>query len=180
MGWFLYDRGLRLKRVNREITCSSMIIFDNRYYLILKYLKLCLFCNYFNHFENLSFFHSYSSLVLLSLLCLTELYSQPCQNTAQKMKFSNKDFFSKCDHISTFTEKILIGKLHFLCSESYRNTKFFPLESLYKLLNSYCKLEVQLCFLSPLRNWYLILQKKKKMMDFILEFIIICRELLIC
>ena len=101
-------------------------------------------------------------------------------NTAQKMKFSNKDFFSKCDHISTFTEKILIGKLHFLCSESYRNTKFFPLESLYKLLNSYCKLEVQLCFLSPLRNWYLILQKKKKMMDFILEFIIICRELLIC
>ena len=78
------------------------------------------------------------------------------------MKFSNKDFFSKCDHISTFTEKILIGKLHFLCSESYRNTKFFPLESLYKLLNSYCKLEVQLCFLSPLRNRYLILQKKKK------------------
>ena len=52
--------------------------------------------------------------------------------------------------------------------------------ALYKLLNSYCKLEVQLCFLSPLRNWYLILQKKKKMMDFILEFIIICRELLIC
>ena len=30
-------------------------------------------------------------------------------NTAQKMKFSMKDF--------TFTEEILNGKLHFLCSE---------------------------------------------------------------
>ena len=35
--------------------------------------------------------------------------------TAQKMKFSLNDFFSKCDQI--FTEEILNGKLHFLCSE---------------------------------------------------------------
>ena len=41
----------------------------------------------------------------------------------KKMKFSIKDFFSKCDQIQrklhgllTFTEKILNGKLHFLCS----------------------------------------------------------------
>ena len=39
--------------------------------------------------------------------------------TAQKMKFSIKDFFSKCDQIQfpadlvTFVEKILNGKLHF-------------------------------------------------------------------
>ena len=33
------------------------------------------------------------------------------------MKFSIKDFFSKCDQI-TFTEEILNGKLHFLCSDS--------------------------------------------------------------
>ena len=41
------------------------------------------------------------------------------------MKFSIKDFFSKCDRICveetedlvTFTEEILNGKLHFLCSE---------------------------------------------------------------
>ena len=33
--------------------------------------------------------------------------------TAQKMKFSIKDFFSK---EITFTEEILNGKLHFLCS----------------------------------------------------------------
>ena len=40
-------------------------------------------------------------------------------DTAQKMKFSIKDFFSKCDQIPdlvTFTEEILNGKLHFLCS----------------------------------------------------------------
>ena len=42
-------------------------------------------------------------------------------NTAQKMKFPIKDFFRKCDQIRrelvTFTEEILNGKLHFLCSE---------------------------------------------------------------
>ena len=39
--------------------------------------------------------------------------------TAQKMKFSIKDVFSKCDlipNLVTFTEEILSGKLHFLCS----------------------------------------------------------------
>ena len=39
------------------------------------------------------------------------------------MKFSIKDFFSKCDQIRTadlvtVTEEILNGKLHFLCSVS--------------------------------------------------------------
>ena len=38
----------------------------------------------------------------------------------KKMKFSIKDFFSKCDpfffsDFVTFTEEILNGKLHFLC-----------------------------------------------------------------
>ena len=47
--------------------------------------------------------------------------------TAQKMKFSNKNFFSKCDQIcrkldlTAFTEEILNGKLHFLCSASTTN-----------------------------------------------------------
>ena len=43
---------------------------------------------------------------------------------AQKMKFSIKDFFSKCDQIfpvdlAIFTEEILNGKLHFFvqCDE---------------------------------------------------------------
>ena len=42
--------------------------------------------------------------------------------TAQKMKLSIKDFFSKCDPIRSFlrichfTKKIFNGKLHFLCS----------------------------------------------------------------
>ena len=41
-------------------------------------------------------------------------------STAQKMEFSIKVFFSKCDQfladLVTFTEEILNGKLHFLCS----------------------------------------------------------------
>ena len=40
--------------------------------------------------------------------------------TVQKMIFSIKDFFSKCDqfpaNLVTFTEEILNGKPHFLCS----------------------------------------------------------------
>ena len=42
------------------------------------------------------------------------------------MKFSIKDFFSKCDHadLTTFTEEILNGKLHFLYSV-YNSTLLF-------------------------------------------------------
>ena len=49
---------------------------------------------------------------------------QSISYTAQKMKFSIKDFFSKCDQIPadlvTFTEEILNGKLHFLCDDYTR------------------------------------------------------------
>ena len=46
--------------------------------------------------------------------------------TAQKMKFSIKNFFSKCDQIwkqetadlVAFAEEILNGKLHFACIKS--------------------------------------------------------------
>ena len=51
-------------------------------------------------------------------------------NTVQSVKFSMKDFFSKCDQTAAkqfsadlvcgfghITEEILNGKLHFLCSE---------------------------------------------------------------
>ena len=46
--------------------------------------------------------------------------------TAQKMKFSIKDFFSKCDQIRTadfvtFTEEIRDKKLNFLCSGTWRD-----------------------------------------------------------
>ena len=47
-------------------------------------------------------------------------------NTTQKMKFSIKNFFSKCDQIwkqetadlVAFAEEILNGKLHFACIKS--------------------------------------------------------------
>ena len=50
---------------------------------------------------------------------------------AQKLKFSFKDFFSKCDQIRSFIwiwshllNKILSGKLQFLCSIHYAQNKF--------------------------------------------------------
>ena len=41
-------------------------------------------------------------------------YGKYTNDTAQKMKFSGKHFFSK--HLVRFTEEILNGKPHFLCS----------------------------------------------------------------
>ena len=41
-------------------------------------------------------------------------------STAQKIKFSIKDFFSICEEpvdLVTFTGEVLHGKLHFFCSE---------------------------------------------------------------
>ena len=49
----------------------------------------------------------------------------PATTAVQKMKFSIKDFFSKCDQI-TFTAGILNGKLHFLCSEPARFDMIIP------------------------------------------------------
>ena len=49
--------------------------------------------------------------------------------TAQKMQFSIKDFFSKCDQIRNpadlviFTEEILNGKLHFF-KQCYSQSNF--------------------------------------------------------
>ena len=62
------------------------------------------------------------TLIKTDKICLTE--SQICAGyTAQKMKFSIKNFFSKCDQIRreladlvTFTEEILNGILRFLCN----------------------------------------------------------------
>ena len=47
----------------------------------------------------------------------------------KKEKFSIKDFFSKCDpaDMVTFTEEILDGKLHFLCSRKFANWKNYLL-----------------------------------------------------
>ena len=60
---------------------------------------------------------TYSRLsgLLIAISCVKCL--QRWDYTAQKMKFSIKDFFSKCDQIRvTFTEEIINGKFHFLCS----------------------------------------------------------------
>ena len=56
---------------------------------------------------------------------------------AQEMKFSIKDFFSKCDQMRkfpadlvTFTEEILNRKLHFLCSDTTdKNKRSYNIDS---------------------------------------------------
>ena len=40
-------------------------------------------------------------------------------STAQKKKFSIKDFISKCNQICSLTKEILNGKLHFWCSAEH-------------------------------------------------------------
>ena len=55
-------------------------------------------------------------------------------NTAQKMKFSIKDFFSKCDQIRSF----LNGKIHFLCSaKSVSAYPQYPPPKLLQLFSNY-------------------------------------------
>ena len=57
---------------------------------------------------------------IVTIVVKGELANKTVNYAAQKMKFSIKDFFSKCDQIHrklvTFTEEALHGKLHFLCS----------------------------------------------------------------
>ena len=84
---------------------------------------------------------TWSTLIdFFPILCLTSIYNNlfvylDCNNrerlterTAQKMKFSIKDFFSKCDQLHslvTFTEEIINRKLHFLCSDGYMEIMTF-------------------------------------------------------
>ena len=46
----------------------------------------------------------------------TKIFENKSTALHKKMKFSIKDFFSKCADLVTFTEEILNWKLHFLCS----------------------------------------------------------------
>ena len=60
--------------------------------------------------------HHLSSLFKTKVIIKTKYHF--ANNTAQKMKFSIKDFLSKCDHadLVTFTEEILNGNFISLCS----------------------------------------------------------------
>ena len=77
-------------------------------------------CEYCKIFKN-SFLHK-TSLVAASGPVKNLWWRFFIYVTIQKMKFSIKDFFSKCDQIcrklrmATFTEENLNRKLHFLCS----------------------------------------------------------------
>ena len=85
--------------------------------------------------------------------------------TAQKMKFSIKYFFSKCDQICRkldlvrFTEEIFKGKLYFLCSEwlliPMGETRYQEKKKMIQNKKDNNKTEVD-------RNW---LNRKKVMME---------------
>ena len=77
---------------------------------------------------------------------ISKLSSFLLSNTAQKMKFSIKDFFSKCDqirsfletaHLVIFTEEILNEKLHFLCSEITKKAAVMIYSLIYSIIASY-------------------------------------------
>ena len=95
------------------------------------------------------------------------------------MKFSTKDFFSKCDQIRspfpadlvTFTEEILNGKLHFLCSAllhlwflTHFMKKFNSFHFITRMLtqNFYLHLLVNLFPISLLYPW-----KQQKTLGFL-------------
>ena len=64
-----------------------------------------------------SFTHKHKILIPMGLTIMENTLSPT--STAQKMKFFIKNFFSKREQVRgflTFTEEILNGKLHFLCS----------------------------------------------------------------
>ena len=84
---------------------------------------LKLFHRYFKDFGvNVSITFFVKHMEMAAFLSISQKVSMKT-HTAQKMKFSIKDFCSKCDQIPqipvdsvTFTEEILHGKLHFLYS----------------------------------------------------------------
>ena len=91
-------------------------------FLTCKFLQTCpeIFVNTYEHLHQTSFLRdclvfNFRNITLLAV----EQITKGTNNTAQKMKFSIKDFFGKCDQfpadLVTFTEEILNGKLHFLC-----------------------------------------------------------------
>ena len=70
---------------------------------------------------------------MFSIVRLLVFTSELTLHTAQKMKFSIKDFFSKCDQIRRktadliiFIEEISNAKLHFLCSCNSQCNRFRP------------------------------------------------------
>ena len=86
-------------------------------------------------------FSSKSYYLVLVLETVSHLFFKS-MDTAQKMKFSIKNFFSKCDQIRSFlksfifTEEILNEKLHFLCSGTIVEINFCMEKCLLKLIES--------------------------------------------
>ena len=91
---------------------------DSKLFISILEEKLCLYVGNYNNFY---------LLIILSSFKFRRVFPKPNNHvytyTAQKMKFSIKDFSSKCDQTAkaadlvTFTGEILNGTLHFLCCD---------------------------------------------------------------
>ena len=68
-------------------------------------------------------------------------FSKSTINTAHKMKFSIKDFFPA--DLVTFTEEILNGNLHFLCSVNFLKAGFYKFCAIWvgKIPSSFMSLD---------------------------------------
>ena len=78
-----------------------------------------------DHPKSLKHSIPYSQTLKIKQICTTPNDFVRSSNTAQRMKFSIKDFFSNCDQIRSFLrillhllKKSLMGKLHFQFSET--------------------------------------------------------------
>ena len=79
--------------------------------------------------------------ILVKLYLLELDKTVPIFTTAQKMKFSIKYVFSKCDQIAnliTFTEEMLNKKLYFLCSVRRDNRIDDNKKMLSFMIRKYC------------------------------------------
>ena len=69
---------------------------------------------------NITLWKFAKTLIVSWVVIVEEMDRYQKLHTVQKMKFSIKDFFRKCDQIRsslTFTAEIPNWKLHFLCNE---------------------------------------------------------------
>ena len=122
---------LRQNQISRflEFYCLISYFFSKYFEQICRYIELVIiWLNWIYHsfeskvqyvfcvfFGSKPFYMCCNFLIKNFFILLIEWY-----HTAQKMKFSSKDFFSKYDQTrsfprTTFTEDFLNGKLHFLC-----------------------------------------------------------------
>ena len=140
---FLKIRVLKNFAIFIEDTCVGVSFLKDWQLYKKKTPKQMLSCEYCDFFKSSFFyrtpplstskskqFRTYICYILFSKPFKVLKCFFPSANTAQKVKFSIEDFFSKCDQIrrklriwSHLLKKSFNRKLHFLCSEKHNFQK---------------------------------------------------------